>query len=41
VLDPDATTTRRNYLIYPVVRVDGKDATGVEWSFKYSDLTPG
>jgi transglutaminase-like putative cysteine protease len=41
VLDPDATTTRRNYLIYPVVRVDGKDATGVEWSFKYSDLVPG
>jgi hypothetical protein len=39
VLDPDATTTRRNYLIYPVARVDGKDVSGVEWTFRYSDVT--
>ena len=36
VLPADATP--RNYLVYPVVRVDGHDATGVEWSFHYTDV---
>jgi transglutaminase-like putative cysteine protease len=36
VLPGDATP--RNYLVYPVVRIDGRDATGVEWTFRYSDV---
>jgi len=38
VLEPDANGRRRNYLVYPVARVDGRDLDGVEWSFRYSDV---
>src|SRR5262249_57082527 len=38
VLEPDASGRRRNYLVYPVARVDGRDLEGVEWSFRYSDV---
>ena len=38
VLDPDASATRRNYLVYPVARADGRDATDVAWTFRYADL---
>ena len=30
--------TPRNYLVYPVARIDGRDATGVEWTFRYADI---
>src|SRR6185436_21175318 len=30
-----------NYFIYPVVRIDGQDAPGVEWTFRYVDLPAG
>ena len=32
---------RLNYFIYPVVRIDGQDAPGVEWTFRYVDLPAG
>jgi transglutaminase-like putative cysteine protease len=38
VLGADAS--ERNYLVYPVARVDGAEATGVAWKFTYSDV-PG
>jgi len=37
---PDDATPR-NYLVYPVARVDGRDATGVEWTFRYTDVADG
>jgi len=37
---PDDATPR-NYLVYPVARVDGRDATGVEWTFRYTDVAAG
>jgi transglutaminase-like putative cysteine protease len=41
LLEPDGSGKRLNYFIYPVVRADGQDVQGVEWSFKYVDLPPG
>src|SRR5262249_19007767 len=38
VLEPDATATKRNYLVYPVARLDGVDAPDVAWTFRYTDL---
>jgi len=37
VLDGDGV--ERNYFVYPLARVDGRDAaTAVEWTFRYSDV---
>ena len=33
--------TPRNYLVYPVGRVDGRDAASVEWTFRYTDAGAG
>ena len=38
LLGPDASAQRRNYFIYPIVRVDGVDVPGVEWTFRYTDV---
>jgi len=38
LLEPDASGTRRNYLINPVARADGVDVSPVDWSFNYSDV---
>jgi transglutaminase-like putative cysteine protease len=37
----DGTGRRLNYFIYPVVRADGQDVAGVEWSFRYTDEPSG
>jgi transglutaminase-like putative cysteine protease len=36
-----ADPTERNYLVYPVARVDGADASAVTWKFTYSDRPDG
>jgi transglutaminase-like putative cysteine protease len=38
LLTPDASAQRRNYFIYPIVRADGVDVSGVEWTFRYTDV---
>jgi hypothetical protein len=38
LLGPDASAQRRNYFIYPIVRADGVDVPGVEWTFRYTDV---
>jgi transglutaminase-like putative cysteine protease len=38
LLEPDGSGRRLNYLIYPVARADGRDVSGVEWTFRYTDL---
>jgi transglutaminase-like putative cysteine protease len=38
LLEPDGNGKRLNYFVYPIVRVDGQDATGVEWTFRYTDV---
>jgi transglutaminase-like putative cysteine protease len=38
LLEPDGTGRRLNYFVYPAVRVDGEDAKGVEWTFRYTDV---
>ncbi len=38
LLEPDGSGKRLNYFIYPLVRVDGQDASGVEWTFRYTDV---
>jgi hypothetical protein len=37
---PDDATPR-NYLVYPVARVDGRDAASVEWTFRHTDVATG
>ena len=29
---------RRHILVYPIARADGADVSGVEWTFKYTDV---
>jgi len=37
LLEPDGDGRRLNYLIYPVARADGRDVSGIEWTFHYTD----
>ena len=38
LLEPDASGTRRNSIIYPIARADGRDLGGVQWTFHYTDV---
>ena len=41
LLEPDGDGTRRNYFVYPIARADGRDVSGVEWTFRYTDVAAG